>query len=101
MANQPGRPITLEGAFDRDAALSWTAGDAAANYYIYRDGVQIGHATGLSFNDRLALGPHSYRVANRLPDGNYSISNSVTGTMISCTAAIAPLAGGASPGRRA
>lgn len=94
VANQPGRPITLEGAFDRDAALSWTAGDAAANYYIYRDGVQIGHATGLSFNDRLALGPHSYRVANRLPDGNYSISNSVTGTMISCTAAIAPLAGG-------
>lgn len=93
--NQAGTPITLEGEFDRDAALSWTAGDAAANYYIYRDDVQIGHTSGLSFNDRLALGPHTYRAINRLPDGNYSISNTVEGTMLSCTPAIAPLRGGA------
>ena len=92
--NQAGTPITLEGEFDRDAALSWVAGDETADFLIYRDGVQIGHATGLSFTDRLALGPHTYRVINRLPDGNYSISNTVEGTMLSCTAAIAPLDGG-------
>lgn len=92
--NQPGDAVTLSGEFERDGVLSWVTASQTADFLIYRDGVQIGHTSAPSFIDRIALGEHSYQVINRLPDGNYTASNIVTGTMLSCVAAIAPLTGG-------
>ena len=93
--NIPGDPVTLTGLFDRDAELSWSTTDATSDYLIYRDGVQIGHASGRSFNDRVVLGYHSWRVINRLPGGYYTASNVVSGTLMTGRLAIAPLSGGA------
>lgn len=92
--NQPGAAVTLSGEFERDADLSWATASQTADFLIYRDDVQIGHTSAQAFTDRFALGEHSYQVINRLPDGNYTASNIVTGTMLSCVAAIAPLTGG-------
>lgn len=92
--NQPGDAVTLSGEFERDGVLSWLTASQTADFLIYRDGVQIGHTSAPAFTDRFALGEHSYQVINRLPDGNYTASNIVTGTMLSCVAAIAPLSGG-------
>lgn len=94
VTNAPGDGIELQGSFGVDAALSWTTESATADFLIYRDGVQIGHTAGLSFTDRLVLGEHSWRVINRLPDGNYTASNEISGTLRSCTTQIAPAAGG-------
>lgn len=85
--------ILLKGLFERDAILSWDAA-STKDYYIYRDGVQIGHAAMESFVDRFALGAHSYQVIVRLANGNYVPSNVITGTMCSCCPAIALLSGG-------
>lgn len=78
--NQPGQSVTLSGSFDVDAALIWTTADATWNFYIYRDGVRIGHTGETAFADRLTLGTHDWQVLNRLPNGNYTRSNTVTGT---------------------
>lgn len=92
--NQPGDPITLQGTFYRDADLSWETNSQTADFLIYRDGVQIGHASGNSFADRTVLGAHSWQVINRLPGGYYTASNPVQGDLQSCGTAIALLAGG-------
>ena len=95
VTNVPGEPVTLTGFFDRDAELSWSTTDATSDFLIYRDDVQIGHASGRSFNDRVVLGYHSWHVINRLPGGYYTASNVVSGTLMTGRLAIAPLAGGA------
>ena len=95
VTNVPGDPVTLTGLFDRDAELSWSTTDATSDFLIYRDGVQIGHAFGRSFTDRVGLGYHSWRVINRLPGGYYTASNVVSGTLMTGRLAIAPLSGGA------
>ena len=94
ISNIPGRPVILSGSFDRDAALRWTCDDAAADFLIYRDGVQIGHSSGYSFTDRTVLGYHSWRVINRLPGGYYTASNTVSGTLCTEGLALALLSGG-------
>lgn len=94
VTNVPGNPITLRGSFDRDAVLSWETEATAADFYVYRDGVQIGHTAGTGFTDRFVLGEHAYFVINRLPGGYYTKSNTVSGTMRSCVSAIALLEGG-------
>lgn len=95
VANVPGAAITLRGTFYRDAELSWSTEDQTADFFIYRDGVRIGHTGQLSFADRTVLGNHSWQVINRLPGGYYTASNAVQGELRSCCTAIAPLAGGA------
>lgn len=95
VANVPGAAITLRGNFYRDAELSWSTEDQTADFFIYRDGVRIGHTGQLSFADRTVLGDHSWQVINRLPGGYYTASNTVQGDLRSCCTAIAPLAGGA------
>lgn len=95
VTNVPGASVTLSGLFDRDAELSWSTNDATSDFLIYRDGVQIGHASGRSFQDRVVLGYHSWRVINRLPGGYYTASNVVSGTLMTGRLAIAPLSGGA------
>ena len=92
--NQPGENIALTGKFKRDAALSWTTIGDVQDFIIYRDGVQIGHSSGLSFVDRVVLGAHEWRVVNRLPGGYYSTSSTVRGTLYACALMLAPLSGG-------
>lgn len=94
VTNIPGRPVILSGSFDRDAALRWTCEDATADFLIYRDDVQIGHASGYSFTDRTVLDFHTWRVINRLPGGYYTASNTVSGTLCTEGLALALLAGG-------
>ena len=77
--NTAGGAITLSGTAGADAILSWDA--ASGDFYIFRDGVKIGHTDRSSFTDALAIGTHNYYVVNRLPDGNYSRSNSIALTM--------------------
>ena len=95
VVNVPGDPVALTGKYSRDAALTWTTEAASADYYIYRDGVRIGHATGTRFTDRFVLGYHEYYVVNKLPGGYYTRSNLSSGTMRSCTRAVAAYDGGA------
>lgn len=95
VANVTGAAITLRGTFYRDAELSWTSEDQTADFFIYRDGVRIGHTGQLFFADRTVLGDHSWQVINRLAGGYYTASNTVQGALRSCCTAIAPLAGGA------
>lgn len=94
VTNVPGAAVTLSGLFDRDAELSWSTNDATSDFLIYRDDVQIGHASGRSFIDRVVLGYHSWRVINRLPGGYYTASNTVSGTLCPEGLALALLAGG-------
>lgn len=79
--NTPGDSVTLYGDAGADANLFWTTEAASQDFYIYRDGVKIGHTDRTSFSDRLSLGLHSYYVLNRLPNGNYTRSNDVTLTI--------------------
>lgn len=79
--NVPGNAVTLEGVFAADAALSWNTSESTADFLIFRDGALIGHTEQMAFTDRYVLGEHSYTVINRLPSGNYSRSNIVTGRM--------------------
>lgn len=94
VTNVPGDGIVLQGSFGVDAALTWITESATADFLIYRDGVRIGHTDGLSFMDRLVLGEHRWRVINRLPDGNYTSSNEISGTLRCCTTQVAPAEGG-------
>ena len=82
--NVPGAAVTLTGVFGIDAELQWTeaaAGTQSDDFQVFRDGVQIGHTTGTQFTDRIALGEHSWYVVAMLPNGNYTKSNTVTGTV--------------------
>lgn len=91
VSNVPGDPITLTGAFGIDAELSWTTQSAAADFFVYRNGVRIGHTDDTVFTDRVFLGQADWFVINRLPDGNYSKSNNVSGrpeVSCSCIAAM-------------
>lgn len=92
--NVPGDPVNLSGSFERDAALSWETNSQAADFLIYRDGMSIGHTSGMAFMDRTVLGGHSWQVINRLPSGNYTASNIVQGMLSTEELAIALLSGG-------
>ena len=94
VTNVPGDPVALTGKYSRDAALTWTTDSATADFYVYRDDVRIGHTTGTRFTDRFVLGQHSYYVVNKLPGGYYTRSNLSSGTMRSCTRAVAAFTGG-------
>lgn len=97
VANSAPTTITLTGTFSLDAILDWTFGATPPDttVMVYRDGVWIGTASTGLFTDRRVLGQHSYFVI--LPDssGNYSKSNTVTGTMSTYSKQIAPLDGSA------
>ena len=92
--NDPGETITLDGDFSIDAALSWETNQSTADFLIFRDEALIGHTAGSRFVDRFVLGEHSYYVINRLPSGNYSRSNTVTGRLCVRRPTVAPIEGG-------
>lgn len=96
IANTPGDAVTLTGIFETDAFLSWATTAATADFLIFRDGVRIGHTDQTNFTDRLAAGQHAWKVLNRLADGNYTESNTVTGTIAVESPTIAALDGSVS-----
>lgn len=92
--NVPGEEIVLGGTGGVDVFLSWATAEETSDFLIFRDNVQIGRTAEISFTDRYAAGEHTYKVINRLSDGNYSESNEVTlDTNIDGTY-ISPLSGG-------
>lgn len=78
--NVPGDAVVLQGETGIDAALSWDTSSTVSDFYVYRDGVNIGHTNSTAFYDKMSLGSHSYFVRNKLTDGNYTQSNTVVVT---------------------
>ena len=70
--------VYLSGTAFVDAHLSWETDAETGDFYVYRDGILIARTPDYTFDDRLANGLHEYQVLNRLPDGNYCISQEVT-----------------------
>lgn len=98
--NDPALTIELTAEFSTDAELGWAYSDAGEHdALIYRDGVRIASAASpnTAYLDQMVLGEHSYFVRVIGNDGNYSQSNTVTGTMSTKTTLIAKLTAGAPP----
>lgn len=92
--NEPGESLTLAAESGLDISLSWETEEVTTDFLIYRDGALIGRTNATAFRDRMVLGTYSYAVINRLPSGNYSISNSAAATAMSDRPNIALLSGG-------
>ena len=92
--NVPGEDIELSQLSGLDILLSWETEEETADFLIYREGKQIGKTTGNEFRDRTVLGTFTYTVINKLPSGNYSISNAAMATAMSDKTNIALLSGG-------
>lgn len=92
--NVPDSPIMLKAAEDVDVSLIWSTESTTSNFYVYRDGKQIGHTFNTFFADRLAAGLHSYYVINRLSNGYYTKSNIIEARTCFEGARIALLSGG-------
>jgi len=78
IANESPYGVYLSGEASVDASLSWETDAETGDFYVYRDGEFIARTDAYTFADRLANGEHSYQVLNRLPDGNYCISQEIT-----------------------
>jgi len=78
--NAPGDAVVLQGETGIDAVLSWDTSSTVSDFYVYRDGVNIGHTNSTAFYDKMSLGSHLYFVRNKLTDGNYTQSNTVVVT---------------------
>ena len=87
--NVPGSAVALNGSFGIDASLFWDTASTVNDFFVYRDGVRIGHTAAASFVDRLSVGAHEWFVLNRLANGNYTKSNTVAGTLHAETTVIA------------
>ena len=92
--NVPGDEIVLGGVGGIDAFLSWVTAEETSDFMVFRDDVQIARTAGITYTDRYATGEHTYKVINRLPNGNYSESNEVTMDMDIDGTYIALLSGG-------
>lgn len=92
--NIPGADIVLTVSSGIDARLSWSAGEGNNLYVLYRDDVKIVQTSEQTFDDRVVLGAHSWYVIEKIPDGYYTKSNTVTGACRVCKTQIAPLSGG-------
>lgn len=92
--NEPGEDITLAATSGLDIVLSWETEEETSDFLIYRDGVLIGRTNAAEFADRTVLGTYSYTVINRLPSGNYCISNEAAATAMSDRPNITLLSGG-------
>lgn len=92
--NEPGESIALAAESGLDVSLSWETEEVTTDFLIYRDGTLIGRTNTATFRDRMVLGTYNYTVINRLPSGNYSISNGATATAMSDRPNIALLSGG-------
>ena len=95
--NTPDGTLDLTGSFGSDAELQITTEiDEDTEIQWYRDGIRIGRTVGKDqFTDRFALGTHFYYAEIWLADGNYTRSNTVTGTTAVTSPMIAAAEGGA------
>lgn len=75
--NVSGDAVTLQGETGIDALLTWVTSSAVSDFYVYRDGMNVGHTNNTAFYDKMSLGSHSYYIRNKLADGNYTQSNTV------------------------
>lgn len=95
--NVPAGTLELVGTFGTDAELQISAEiEEDTEVQWYRDGKRIGRTVGkTAFTDRFALGLHRYHAEIWQADGNYTRSNTVTGTMRVRWPMIADASGGA------
>lgn len=94
VTNTPTASVALNGSADVDVTLNWSGGDGTGDWFIYRDGVPIGHTGQTQFVDRVVIGSHEYFVIEKLATGYYNKSNTVTAEPDVDCPMIAPLAGG-------
>ena len=97
VTNIPEGSIDLSGVFDVDAELSFveTPTETEISAHWYRDGIRIADTEDVrEYTDRRVLGEHSYYVEIWHDSGNYTRSNTVSGTMESTSPRIAALDGG-------
>lgn len=92
--NDPGEAVSLDSEACIDIKLFIDTQDTTKNFLIYRDGVQIAKTNKSVFTDRFALGEHTYKVVNKLENGNYTASNEVVRFSCVKNAHIALLSGG-------
>jgi hypothetical protein len=92
--NVPGDAITLSIFPTHKAKLSWSGGEGN-DFYVLRDGVPIAHTDENTYTDQFSIGKHSYRVMEKLADGNYTLSNTVTATLLPDCPIISPVAAAA------
>jgi hypothetical protein len=88
--NVPGDAIVLIGFPSHHARLSWSGG-GDGDFYILRDGVPIGKTDANEYTDSFVIGKHSYQVLEQLADGNYTLSNKVTMTLVAPNNMISPV----------
>lgn len=77
----PAASFVISGEFGTDAVLSIEGESDGSTVHWYRDGVQVGSSVVPSFVDFRALGTYDYFARIFLADGNYTQSNTVTGSM--------------------
>lgn len=92
--NVPGDAIVLIGFPSHHARLSWSGG-GDGDFYILRDGVPIGKTDANEYTDSFVIGKHSYQVLEQLADGNYTLSNKVTMTLVAPNNMISPVSAAA------
>lgn len=97
IVNTPPTTITLTGSFGTDASLTWEYGSDPGDVtvQIYRDDALIGTSDATYYTDRLVLGTHGYYVVLTDGNGNFSQSNTVTGTMHTDVKRMMPIDGSA------
>lgn len=95
--NVPAGTLELAATFGTDAELQISAEiEEDTEVQWYRDEKRIGRTVGkTAFTDRFALGLHRYHAEIWQADGNYTRSNTVTGTMSVRWPMIADASGGA------
>lgn len=93
--NAAQNSVVLSGRFGIDADLNWRFGEDPEDttVQIYRDGTRIASASQQTYTDMLTIGSHSYYVELWDASGNYSRSNTVSGTIKTDATVIAPADG--------
>ena len=92
--NVPSDDVLLDADALKDVRLMIESEEAEPLFLIYRDDALIAKTNHHEFIDRFALGEHTYKVVNKLQNGNYSISNEISRIACVKNANIALLEGG-------
>ena len=92
--NIPGEAISIDAEAVIDVSMLIYTQESNPLFLIYRDDVLIAKTDKRQFVDRFALGEHTYKVVNKLANGNYSISNEISRITCVKNANIAFLEGG-------
>jgi len=77
IANVPPGGIRLQTGTETESAVLTWMGLPEAAYYVHRDGVPIAKTGGTTYEDQMAVGPHTYTVLAVDEADNYAVSNPV------------------------